>query len=377
MTMTGTTAASGYAKQPMKYQYTDTTFKVCEKCGAELEKNIWSTIKAVYSCNECGFSKSFSHVSFGFTIKIPNYKSITETHAANKLTFNDNMTIKRRIKNSLTSKLSTVTTAKNIWDKWARENVVEIVRLTALKERFNLGADPKLSYEDNPMNFLPEHFRAQKGVYLNLISITTNKAKKIQLYNKISYAIDYISKKTTATVWIGGTHPNHPAANILASTAHRNNKPFIEFAGYDSFEFYRRDEGFLDKAYIPRKKSNLADPVYITGPPIHECLKHGFKQENLDVYVATLLTSWDEKLPEKNKLKVILNTGNSGIDTSVIRWAIANDRYSIIVNVPTFMYLNEEGYIRSGGRTEVFNRILHPERPKDVFGSTITIGQLQ
>ncbi len=335
--------------------YDYNSFKECEKCGNKDLQTEW--LADIYACNVCGFDKPISHVSFGFYLKIPNYRSLTKTHAADKLFFSDGRTIEKCFLKSRAFRYKGVALgnkhdAAAHWTRWVRENKVEIIRLAAIADKYTLGADHRMEVLYNPMNYLTEPIKEQQGIFLSILNIKHNVGKK-RSRQKIGNAINYILRRTRYTFWLGGTHPGHPASVILQSANNRLNNYHRSFFGYKNYDAYSSSN-----ALQTHRITDYA-PVYLTGPSISDCMKHGFSQENLDVYVDKFLTDWDNDLPENAKLRVILNTGNSGIDTSVTRWAIKNNRYLIVVNLhsPVYTYFNNE-FCRDNTNADTMARLV-------------------
>jgi hypothetical protein len=203
----------------------------------------------------------------------------------------------------------------------------------------------KAPLDKNPMLHLKKPVNEAKGVYLHIVTMRVN--KKSRKAQKIGNAIDYGIKKSKSILWIGG-EDNKPmkAGETLGSVAIRLHKPLAGFYGYKDYNSYSLEENIAH--YV-------GTPVYITGPSIFTA---GRSQEELDIYVDSFLTNLNNELPEENKLKVIINTGNTGVDTSVIRWAMKNNVYSIVVNLPAIMFINQDGYNRYDTEESAINRIL-------------------
>jgi len=333
--MTGgmTTAAGAYGPSTQQVYKTD-HFSNCEKCGNKLSFGYWTTDRHLYSCNACGFKKSYSHVSFGLIIKVPNYLSLTETHAPNKLFFADGSTLEQRMRRHKEFYVHTLTkrVAHDKWEMWIKENTIEIIKLASLSERHNLGANLKLAYEDNPMIHLKEHINKAKGIYLHFVTMRRG-SKKTRKAQTIGDAISYGLKKSKSVVWLGGCEIFTPD-ETLRNAAARLYKPYVNFYDYKDYNPKQHIFGYTNK---------IQTPTYMTGPSLH---KSGKTQEEMDIYTDKFLTDLNDSLPERDKFKVIINTGNTGIETSVIRWAIRNSIYSIVVNLPSIMYLSDTGYNR-------------------------------
>lgn len=328
-------------------RYNPSIFKECEKCGGAVYHTIWDEEELVYSCQECGFSKKYSHVSFGIQVKVPNYISLTKTHVPDKLYFSDGVTLQQRMHKSKEFHVHTLSkrVAHDKWEMWAKQNTIEIVRLAAIAETHTLGADPKLDYEQNPMIHLKEHIDSMKGIFLHFVTIKYN--KKSRKSQKIGDAIDYGLKNAKSVMWIGGHSVLDPDETFY-NAAHRLGKPYVSF--YDYVEFNKKKHVF---GYTNR----IQTPTYITGPTVFK--SHGKTQEELDLYADELLTDLNNALPDQDKLQVVLNTGNTGIETSVIRWAVKNNIHAVVVNLPGIMYLNEEGYNRYDTVELAINRLLN------------------
>lgn len=337
---------SSTTASPNKDMYKSDQFTKCELCGGSIQSgwSVWSDSDYVYRCEVCGFKKSYSHVSFGFYRKIPNYISLTKTHSPENLYFSDGSSIMDRIMkhNSMYIKSKGSTDSK--WNMWIKENTIEIVKLAALADTHTLGSDIKLPYDLNPMVHLKNPINEARGVYLHIITMKANRQARKQ--QKIGDAINYGLKNSKSVIWLGGDGNTNSANEALSSASVRLHKSFIGYYGYKQYNEYSI-EGDLD--------SHFGAPVYITGPSIFTAKK---SQDELDEYVDLFLTNLNNELSEQNKLKIILNTGNTGIDTSVIRWAIKNNVYSIVINLPAIMFLNAEGYNRYDSPESAINRIL-------------------
>lgn len=322
--------------------YTHDSFDKCEKCGCS---DIYTAWNPVYECSDCGFNKPESHVSFGFYLKIPNYRSLTKSHSAEKLVFADGQSIAKRLEHAVTfrhngTRYVSPRIAKEKWDLWIKENKIEIVRLAAIADTHILGSDPKMDKSHDPMIFLPGAIQEQRGIFLSIISMKTNAGTSKKKKQKIGNAINFILRNVKFSYWIGGTHPGHPIAKTLESANIRMNNTHKSFFRYRPFEEYIKTYSSIEKL-----RESYYAPMYITGPSIYDCIKHGFTQEALDEYVDKFLTSWDNSLSEISKIRVILNTGNTGIDTSVIRWAVKNERYVVVVNLDQTIYLYEDNKV--------------------------------
>jgi len=330
-----------------KDMYKVDQFTKCEMCGGDIIQWSRSAILSsdyVYGCEACGFKKSYSHVSFGFYRKIPNYISLTKTHSPENLYFSDDSSIMDRIMNNNPINLKSKESIDSKWNMWIKENTIEIVKLAALADTHTLGSDTKVPYDLNPMIHLKNPINETQGVYLHIITMKANKQSRKQ--QKIGNAINYGLKNSKSVIWLGGDGNANSANETLSSASVRLHKSFIGYYGYKQYNEYSI-EGDLD--------SHFEAPVYITGPSIFTAKK---SQDDLDKYVDLFLTNLNNELSEQNKLKIILNTGNTGIDTSVIRWAIKNNVYSIVVNLSAIMFLNTEGYTRYDSPESAINRIL-------------------
>lgn len=316
-------------------------FKECEKCGGSIRHPLgWGDkIDTVYVCTACGFQKPMSHVSFGFYMNIPNYVSLTETYASHKLFFSDGSTVEQRIGKHRVTYLESKSVAHQKWELWIKENTIEMVKLASIADTKNIGADPKLSYDRNPMEHFKKHIKEHQGQYLTFVSIKSNKPNRKQ--QKIGHAIDHGLKNCKSVIWIGGKKEMSRPEEVLFSASTRLNRSFLSFESYKDL--------FLQKS-PPRNVSvkHFGFPVYITGPSIIEVQKDVdlWTQEILDIYVDRFMTDLNNSLPEEHKFKVIINTGNSGVDTSVIRWAVKNKIYVVVVNLSIIMYLNQQGFNR-------------------------------
>jgi ribosomal protein L37E len=353
--MNAYSAVGAYGPAEKIVGYTHDSFHKCEKCGNKLIKNLWVE---VYKCAECGFDKSRTHVSFGFVLKITNYRSLTKTHAAEKLLFSDGKSIKQRLMNSKynTKKYTSLYKAKTIWDRWIKENKIEIIRLAAIADTYTLGSDPKMDNYNNPMLFLPEAIQELQGVFLSILSVKTHKgySRKKQ---KIGNAINFILRNVKYSYWIGGLQSDQ-MSRTLESANIRMNNTYKGFFGYKRFEEYKKTHSSVGKLL-----ESYYAPMYITGPAISVCMNHGFTQESLDEYIDEFLTSWDNKLPELAKIRVIMNTGNTGIDTSVVRWAVKNNRYMIVVNLPRTVCILENNEPHSdSSNSDTIKRLLMGEK---------------
>lgn len=334
-----------------KYYIPD-NFEFCEKCGHHISHhmNIYGG-NVVYSCPGCKFKKSFSHVSFGHIIKKPNYLSLTKTHCADNLYYSDGVSIKTRLtktKEFYTPQISKAV-AHRKWEMWANDNLIEIANLASLSENHTLGADPNLPYEDNPMEHLWEYIKDVQGIYLHGTTIKLN--KKNHRNKTIGHAIEYCLRKSKSVLWIGESfHKN--TEQSLANACIRLHKPY-----YGIHQFNRL-------ADIEDIQSHTATPVYVTGPTVFTSKRD---QEFLDKAVDKFMTNLNNSiLFDKDKIRVIVNTGNTGVETSAIRWAIKNNIYCVVVNIPGYMYLNEAGYNRYDGNFEhTVNRILNGRISED------------
>jgi len=106
-------------------------FPKCEKCGGEVYSSSFRS-EYIYSCQVCEFRKIPSHVSFGLFVKIPNYLSITHTHAADKLFFEDGSSIYSRILKHNNKYISSKEIADKKWQMWINQNTIETVSYTHL-----------------------------------------------------------------------------------------------------------------------------------------------------------------------------------------------------------------------------------------------------
>ena len=324
-------------------------FSACEKCGSPDIHYSFET-KVVYVCSRCEFEKLDTHISFGFILKIPNYRSLTKTHSAEALVFNDVSSIEK--------KLSSGGNDHRTWNNWIKENTVEIVRLAAIADNFNLGANSKLPDSRNPMLNLSEAIKEQQKVYLSIISAGPQSSRRYcGRKKKIGTAINYILRASKYTFWIGGTRAGHPVSNMLRSATVRINHEYGEFLKYEEFEDYPTDLKIIKKL-----RASYYAPVYLTGPSIVDCVKHGFTQQTLDEYISDFLTAWDNSLADNSKLRVILNTGNTGVDTAVVRWAVKNNRYMVVVNLNPAIYAQPEDWLGVDHTSTVtINRLLDRE----------------
>lgn len=350
MSFSGTftsTAGGMYGNPIPKQQYNPDDFKYCEKCGTNVSGGYGYIFdEAVYRCDNCGFKKKLTHVSFGFYRKIPNYVSLTNTHQPSMLYFADGSTIEERIARHDKKYFSSTKKAHEKWQQWADENTIEMVKIVSLQEVHNVGIDLKLKSDDNILIQLKEELDSMKGIYLHFIAV--KKGKTSRKAQKIGHAIDRALKKSKTVVWIGGHETiDLPAQVNLRNASARLGKACFEFKGYKEPENYENWEGGFGGV--------VGFPVYITGPSLYTSSK---SQEELDEHVAKLLTHIQNVSDEKDKIKVILNTGNTGVETSVIRWAIKNNIHSVVVNLPTIMFLNADGYNRFDTTSSAVARIL-------------------
>ena len=340
---------SGFAQaMNTSTRYDPSKFEKCEICGGSVVNSIWiGNDDTVYNCSECGFSKSYSHVSFGIQVKVPNYISLTKTHAPDKLFFSDGVTLQQRMYKSKEFHVHNLSKriAHDKWEMWAKQNTIEISRLAAMAETHTLGSDPKLDYDQNPMIHLKEHIDGMRGVFLHFVTIKYN--KKSRKSQRIGDAINYGLKNAKSVMWIGGHSTLNPDETLFNASS-RLFKPYVSF--HDYVEFDR-------KKHIFNYTSRIQTPTYITGPTVFK--SHGKTQEELDIYVDKLLTDLNTALPDQDKLQVILNTGNTGIETSAIRWAVKNSIHVVVVNLPGIMYLNKDGYNRFDTIELAINRLLN------------------
>lgn len=342
---------TGMGPTNSKRYYEPSNFIKCEKCNNALVHEIWSTQDVVYACTACGFSKSYSHVSFGIQVKVPNYISLTKTHTPDKLFFSDGVTLQQRMLRAKEFRVHSLTNrvAHEKWETWANQNTIEIVKLAALAETHTLGADPKLSYDKNPMIHLKDYIDKAKGVFLHFVTIRyTKKNRKLQ---KIGDAINYGLKNAKSVMWIGGYSKLNPD-ETLYNAAHRLVKPYVSLYDYEEFN---------KKKHVFNYTNRIQTPTYITGPTVFK--SHGKSQKELDIYVDKLLTDLNKSLPEEEKIQVVLNTGNTGVETSVIRWAVKNNIHAVVVNLPSIMCLNEDGYNQYDTTESAINRILNRQSP--------------
>lgn len=332
-----------YSNSIPLFTYNSSKFPTCEKCGSSNLAPLLFYNDSVYRCITCGFQKSTSHVSFGFHFKIPRYHSLTNTHSADKLFCIDGTRLSTRIDEPYTSFPSPKRT-KHLWDTWIKEHTIEIIELAAIAENHILGCDHQKIHEDfNPLNFLTEAIRDQKGRYLNLLTMRSDVRHR---KNKISDAIQYGVKNSDSVMYIGPSSKESKYCNFLENTCIRFHKQFKHFPNF---------KHFVDNE--PSMPSNT-NTLFITGPNIYICKKYGYDQGQLDRYFDKFLTKLEQSLKEDQKLRVIINTGNSGVDTSVIRWAINNNKYSAVVNTKNFYFVDEQNSVYSSSEEETINRLM-------------------
>jgi len=331
---------------PYQKGYKSDSFTKCEMCGGFISGYGYIYDEAVYRCDDCGFKKKPTHVSFGFYRKIPNYISLTNSHHPSNLYFSDGTIVEDRIKTLSKKYFSSPKKAHEQWQLWGKENTIELVKIAALKELYNVGIDLKLQSTENILLQLKEEIQELEGVYLHFIAI--RKGKPSRRAQKIGHAIDHALKKSRTVVWLGGHKTISLDAQVnLRNASARLGKSYFEFTGYENPEKYENWEGGFEGVF--------GFPVYITGPNLYTS---GKTQEELDAHVSKLLTHVQNISEDRDKIKVILNTGNTGIETSVIRWAVKNNIHSVAVNLPTIMYLNSEGYNRFDTTSSAIERIL-------------------
>jgi hypothetical protein len=303
-------------------------FTKCEKCGGEVYSSSYYN-GYVYTCQVCEFRKSPSHVSFGLFVKIPNYLSITHTHAADKLFFEDGSSIYSRILKHNNKYIPSKEIADKKWEMWINQNTIEIVKLAALSEKYNLGSSEDVADNYNPGTHLLPHIKKRKGIYLSFVNIVENKANKRRV--KIGNAIDYALKKSESIVWLGKLTS---AGETMFSAGIRLNKcryPFLEIENFSS--------------YLPLSNKlhlGFGFPVYITGLSMYD-VRGKYTQGDLDLKVDKFLTDVNNNLSAEHKIKIIVNTGNSGIETSAIRWAVKNNIYSVVINLSSIVSVREDG----------------------------------
>jgi len=233
-----------------------------------------------------------------------------------------------------------------------------MVRLSAIADHHNIGHNPLVAPELDPITYLLKDIKERQGIYLTMFGV--DYPKNFKKKQKIGHAISYALRKSKILIWLGGSHAGHPVARILQSAGIRMYKPQAAFYGYKTFDKYK----FIKKPghwpeFLTALYESFFTPIYITGPSMQDCVNHGFTQETLDKYVYKFLTDLDNSLKNKSKLRVIINTGNTGVDTSVIRWAVKNNRHAIAINLKDSMYQNEKGYVSyDGNMSSKIDRLL-------------------
>lgn len=319
-------------------------FPKCEKCGGEVYSSSYYN-GCVYTCQVCEFRKAPSHVSFGLFVKIPNYHSITHTHAADKLFFEDGSSIYSRIIKHNNKFITSKEIANKKWEMWINQNTIEIVKLAALSEKYNLGCSEEIDDNYSPGIHLLPHVKKRKELYLTFLNIVEYKSNKRRV--RIGSAIDYALKKSDSIIWLGKLTS---AGETMLSASIRLNKyryPFLEIENFSS--------------YLPllnKSQAVFGFPVYITGPSMYD-VRGKYTQEELDLKVDKFLTDANNSLPAEHKIKIIVNTGNSGIETSAIRWAVKNNIYSVVVNLSSVVSVKEDGSNEISSVTYAIQRLLN------------------
>jgi hypothetical protein len=322
---------TAYAKK----HRTNIQFDYCEKCGNALlngPANYFSSY--LYHCTKCGFKKEAGHVSFGVRMQFSNTYGLRDTHVAEHLKFHNGVSIKKHLlgikQQYVADKKLSPQVVKKVWNRWAENNPIEIIKLAAISDQYILCCN-NVAEEDNPINYLTPYIKNVKGSYLQLIDGRRKRKKNI---NKIKDAIRYIIRNINAAIWInlGNKIPIINENNLQASLA-RSHKHFfrsvVELYNYPQLNF----------------------PLFVTGPDISRL---NMKQKDVDDMIFKELDYI------KHDVNIIINTGNTGVETSALRWAVKNNKYAVAVSVNWFPYGDKTGYLSYDGDANTFiDRILN------------------